>query len=214
MKNSIVKLMLILISLSSIVLLQSCDKLKSKKEALKNKFDLTGKMYSIVPKTTSVFWTGYKTTKKTPVKGQFMKVDITNIKKAKTAKKAIDGISFSIPVSSLFSNEESRDSKLKESFFGAMTNTEFIKGTIHIENDTLARVSLTMNAITKDVDLSYFIDGQMLSMDGNIDVSTWNALNALASLHKVCEEKHTGDDGVSKTWSDVAIHVASYLKVE
>ncbi len=191
----------------------SCDNFQKKKNK-SNPYDLTGKMYSVEAKTTTVFWTGYKTSAKTPVKGQFTNLTIDNVKKAKTAREAIDGITFSIPVSSLFSKNKTRDSKLKEFLFGAMDKTEFITGNIHIVNDSLAHADISMNAVTHRVPLHYFIDGQMLSMDADIDLSDWKALDALASLHEVCKEKHTGDDGVSKTWSEVGIHIASYLKVE
>ena len=209
MKKSFVALL----ALSLLFSVVSCEQFQKKGNA-KNPFDLSGKMYSVEAKTTTVFWTGYKTTAKTPVKGQFAKVDIANIKKAKTAREAINGITFSIPVSSLFSKDEERDSKLKEFLFGVMDKTEFITGIIHVVNDSIANADVRMNAVSHTVPLKYFIDGQMMSMDGNIDLSDWKALDALASLHKACEEKHTGDDGVSKTWSEVGIHIVSYLKVE
>jgi hypothetical protein len=40
-----------------------------------------------------------------------------------------------------------------------------------------------------------------------MDITNWNPLDALASLNKVCEILHTGRDGVSKTWSDVALNI-------
>jgi len=191
----------------------SCEQL-NKKDSKINQFDKTGKKYSLFPTTTSVFWTGYKTTDKKAVKGQFMKLNITKTKVGNTAKEAIDGVEFSIPVSSLFSNEESRDSKLKDFFFKIMDQTDFLTGSLHIENDTLIHVNLKMNGITKNLPMSYFISGQMLSMKGTMNLDDWNAQKALTSLHQVCEEKHTGDDGVSKTWSEVGISVESYLKVK
>lgn len=201
------------ILLLGIFLLSSCDQV-IKSTSKENQFDNTGKMYSIVPKTTTVFWTGYKTTAKTPVKGQFTKLIVTASKPAKSAREAIDGVEFSIPVSSLFSNEESRDTKLKVMFFGVMDQTEFLSGSLHIVNDTLANVNLKMNGVSKEFPLSYFISGQMLSMEGSINVEEWNGLAAITSLHTVCEDKHTGSDGISKTWSEVGINVESYLKVD
>lgn len=191
----------------------SCDQVKKDKSSL-DQFDKTGKMYSIEPKTTTIFWTGYKTTAKTPVKGKFTKLTILNSKQAKTAREAIDGLEFSIPVSSLFSNEESRDTKIKELFFGIMDQTELLSGKINIVNDTLAHVNLKMNGVTKEFPLSYFISGQMLSMQGMLNLDNWNTKIAMESFHKACEDKHTGSDGISKTWHEVGINVESYLKVE
>ncbi len=191
----------------------SCDQFKKQKNT-EDQFDITGKKYMLVPETTSVFWTAYKTSEKTPVKGQFMKLEIKNPKKADTAKDALDGIAFSIPVSSLFSNEEIRDSKLKEFFFGVMDQTEFLSGVLHIENDTLAMASVQMNGVTKVVPLTYFLDGQMISMNGKMNLNDWNAQKALISLNKVCEDLHKGPDGKSVTWDEVGINIESYLKVE
>ena len=200
-------------SLFILLLVASCDQFKKPKNT-EDQFDKTGKKYSLVAETTSVFWTGYKTTEKTPVKGQFMKINIDDPKKADTAKEALDGVNFSIPVSSLFSNDESRDTKLKGLFFGVMDQTELLSGSIHLENDTLANVSLHMNGLTKTIPLTYFISGQMLSMQGSMNVEDWNTQKALASLHVACKEQHTGADGISKTWGEVGINVESYLKVE
>jgi len=191
----------------------SCDLFKKDSPKV-DQFDKTGKLYSIEPRTTTVFWTGYKTTAKTPVKGQFTKLEILNIKKEKTARAAIDGLEFSIPVSSLFSNEATRDTKLKDFFFSVMDNTSSLTGTLQVVNDTLAQAELKMNGVSKTIPLTYFIDGQMLSMQGKLNVLDWNTQEALASLHKVCEEKHTGDDGISKTWEEVGVNIESYLKVE
>ena len=46
-------------------------------------------------------------------------------------------------------------------------------------------------------------------MNANMDITNWNALDALAALNKVCEILHTGADGVSKTWSDVALNITT-----
>lgn len=213
MQTKITKSTSLLFSIVLMLTLVSCDQL-SKTKKTQNQFDKTGKMFSMVPETTSVFWTGYKTTSKTPVKGQFMKLNITNPKQASTAKEAIDGIEFSIPVSSLFSNDESRDTKLKDFFFKVMDQTAFLSGSVSIQNDTLIHVALKMNGLTKTIPMSYFLNGQMLSMQGKLDLADWNAQEALNSLHQVCEEKHTGNDGISKTWSEVGLSVESYLKVE
>lgn len=201
------------LSLFLLVFTISCDQVK-KSEPKKNQIEPTAKMYSIVPKTTTVFWTGYKTNDKIPVKGKFTKLDITANKPAKTAREAIDGVEFSIPVSSLFSNEASRDKKLKEMFFGVMDHTASLTGTITVANDSIANINLKMNGVSKEFPLSYVISGQMLSMEGSINVEDWNGQAAIASLHAVCKDQHTGADGISKTWSEVGISVESYLKVD
>ena len=80
----------------------------------------------VKPEATSVKWTAYKTTEKKGVNGVFTVLNFEN-KEGTTAQEALNNLSFSIPVSSLFSKDETRDVKLKESFFGAMLDTEFLK---------------------------------------------------------------------------------------
>src|SRR5210317_1318934 len=70
------------------------------------------KAYLINLEKSSIHWTAYKTTDKVPVKGTFKTFNIENIKKGNSALEALNGIKFSIPVSSIFSKDSIRDGKL------------------------------------------------------------------------------------------------------
>lgn len=121
---------------------------------------------------------------------------------------------FSIPVSGLFTNDatNTRDAKIKTSFFGAMLDTDLIKGTIKISNNIYS-ASITMNGVTHDLPLEVTItEGRRVAMTGTMNLKNWDALGALESLNKVCFDLHKGADGVSKTWEDVAIEVNTYLR--
>jgi hypothetical protein len=39
-----------------------------------------------------------------------------------------------------------------------------------------------------------------------MNLEDWDGLAAVASINKACEALHTGQDGISKTWSEVAVH--------
>lgn len=169
--------------------------------------------YVIEPLTTKVGWTAYKTTDKVAVKGEFTKVDV-KIHSAPTVKEALNNTEFSIPVSSIFSKNEARDNKLKQFFFGVMDATELLSGTIHLTSENKGTVELKMNGISKSFPIDYIISGQMVTMSGTLNLDDWNAQSAVESLNKVCAELHKGADGVSKTWSEVKIDVATYLKAE
>jgi len=56
--------------------------------------------FSVIGETSVVKWTAYKTTDKVAVKGKFNDINVTNSKQAKTIEEALNGILFSIPVSS------------------------------------------------------------------------------------------------------------------
>jgi len=47
-----------------------------------------------------------------------------------------------------------------------------------------------------------------------MNLENWNALDAVSSINKACEALHTGADGVSKTWSEVAVQANVLLKKE
>ena len=46
-------------------------------------------------------------------------------------------------------------------------------------------------------------------MKATMNVTNWNASDALSSLNKVCIDLHRGADGVSKTWSEVGLNITS-----
>ena len=167
--------------------------------------------FVVKPEATSVKWTAYKTTEKKPVGGEFITLNFDN-KSGATPHEALNGLQFSIPVSSLFTKDESRDAKLKTSFFGSMIDPSILRGTIKYENEDYS-ATITMNGVTTDLPLQVSIsDERRVTMKGTMQLKDWNALGALEALNKVCFDLHKGPDGVSKTWEDVAIEVNTFLR--
>ncbi|WP_372793587.1 YceI family protein [Lutibacter sp.] len=191
-----------------ITTISSCKK-NEKKEAKQ-----VEKGYTVEEKTTTINWIAYKTTSKVPVKGQFTKVNIKNAKTSSTAIEALNGLKFNIPVSSLFTKDTIRDAKLKKFFFGSMKNTEVISGSINMINETSGSVELTMNGISQTLPITYVISDQMATIEAVMNLDNWQAQLAIEALNTVCKDLHSGDDGISKTWSEVKIEVATYLKYE
>ena len=178
------------------------------KEVVENSFIL-------IKDSTKVSFTAYKTTDKVPVGGKFLKIDITDAKSGTTALEALNGAAFSIPVSSLFTNDATgtRDPKLLEFFFGAMTNTELIAGKFRTDANNTCSIEVTMNGETSIIPLEYNkVNDTSITFNGTLDLENWNALDALASINKACKELHTGTDGVTKTWSDVAVQAHVLLQ--
>ncbi|MFI1771624.1 YceI family protein [Thalassobellus citreus] len=169
--------------------------------------------FVVKPEATSVKWTAYKTTEKKPVGGEFKILKFEN-KSGETPQEALNNLSFSIPISGVFTNDatNTRDAKIKTSFFGAMLDTDILKGTIKVTNNSYS-ASITMNGVTHDLPLEVKItEGRRVSMTGTMNLKDWDALGALESLNKVCFDLHKGADGVSKTWEDVAIEVNTFLR--
>jgi len=196
------------IILFSITLIISLTAISCKKEV--KKFEPA--QFSIEPSTVSIFWTAFKTIDTIAVKGEFKTLEITNIKKANTALEALDGTQFSIPVSSLFSNNDDRDNKLKQLFFGVMKNTVSLTGTLNLKNDSTGSINLSMNGVSNEIPITYVVSGQLVEFSGKLDINDFNGQTALESLAKACFDLHKGADGVSKTWSHVEVSAVVYLR--
>lgn len=203
-----ISILLLAITLSVFV---SCK--EEKKETTTTEDVKTTKQFVVKPEATSVKWTAYKTTDKVGVNGEFTTVKFDN-KSGATPEEALNNLSFSIPVSSLFTNDatNTRDAKIKNSFFGSMIDTDLISGTLKYK-DSKYVASLTMNGVTNDLPLEVGIeDERRVTLKGTMDLNNWNAIEALNALNKVCFDLHKGADGVSKTWEDVAIQIETYLR--
>lgn len=203
-----ISILLLAITLSVFV---SCK--EEKKETTTTEEVKTTKQFVVKPEATSVKWTAYKTTDKVGVNGEFTTVKFDN-KSGATPEEALNNLSFSIPVSSLFTNDatNTRDAKIKNSFFGSMIDTDLISGTLKYK-DSKYVASLTMNGVTHDLPLEVGIeDERRVTLKGTMDLNNWNAIEALNALNKVCFDLHKGADGVSKTWEDVAIQIETYLR--
>lgn len=188
------------------------DVKKENKEEVK---EVKTEMYSLVQDSTKVSFTAYKTSEKKPVGGQFTKININESNTGPTALEALNGTSFSIPVSSLFTNDATgtRDPKIIEFFFNVMKNTSLITGIFKVEGNDKCSIAITLNGVTTEVPLSFKTTSEnRYTFNGTIQLEEFDALGAVASINKACEALHTGPDGVSKTWSDVAIQAEVLLQ--
>jgi hypothetical protein len=62
------------------------------------------------------------------VKGKFTIVVVTSGGEGNSVKEAINNGEFSIPISSIFTSDSSRDYKIRKFFFGVMDNTNYYQG--------------------------------------------------------------------------------------
>lgn len=203
--------------LFSSILFISCKK-ETSQPTVETKKETTKQItYRIDANASEVHWTAYKTTAKKAVKGVFTKLNISNSTNSNTKQGVFDNLEFNIPISSFFSKDETRDTKIKALFFGVMDNTTLISGTFSNVNGNDSKGTLTlnlkMNNETVAIPMSYSIDNNIISINGNIaNLMDWKIEKAFNSLHKACELLHTGEDGKSKTWEDVAISAVVVLK--
>lgn len=206
------KKILILIVCSTVFLAVSCKK-KEKKEVEKEE-SISKKVapFSLKNADNNIGFTAYKATEKIPVKGTFKKVELINNFEGNTIKEAIDKAVFKIPISAIETADSGRNYKIKKFFFGAMENTLALTGTLNLKDDTKGFVELTMNNITEIVPFNYTINGTTFSIETSINLEKWNTKKAIDSLNEACKALHIGEDGVSKTWTEVAISISSTFK--
>lgn len=168
--------------------------------------------YSLKNADNSINFTAYKTTAKVPVNGTFKKIEITKGGEGNSVKEAMNGAEFNIPISGLETKDNGRNLKIRKFFFSVMENTASLTGKLNIETDSTGIADFTMNGVTEKLPFKYSIDGKNFTMSSTMDIEKWNAKSAIESLNKVCKDLHTGEDGVSKTWSEVAINASSTFK--
>ena len=197
------KISLLILGLA-FVTFTSCKKEEKTETPTETKEEV--KDLTIVNDSTKVKWTGFKTTDKVAVNGIFKEIELKNVKTGNTPEEVLEGVAFSIPVSSLFSNDPTgtRDPKLIDVFFGTMKNTELLSGILNFRDNQLF-MTLSMNDVTKQVPLEYTFENNLLSMKTTLNLNDFGGETALAAISKACFDLHKGADGVSKTWETVDI---------
>ena len=161
---------------------------------------------------TILKWTAYKTTDKLGVKGTFNEIIVDNNKNETSIENIINSTKFRIPTSTVYTGNAPRDVLIKTYFFGAMMNTDTIYGSFSSAKDGKGLVAIKMNNVEFENDFTYSFRNDSLKINASLLLDNWNGYTALSSLHEQCFDKHTGPDGVSKTWPDVDLEIISVLK--
>ena len=157
-------------------------------------------------------WTAYKFTEKTGVPGTFNEISVTAGEDATSIEDLLTSVNFSINTGSVNSNEPVRDAKIAQFFFGTMSNTETITGKIVNVDGEKATISLTINELTMDLPTIIKISGDTINLSATVDFKEFGGEEAVAMLHQVCSEKHTGEDGKSIFWDVVDINIQTLYK--
>ncbi|MGB0165539.1 MAG: YceI family protein [Luteibaculum sp.] len=164
---------------------------------------------------TTVLWEAYKFTERAAVGGKMDSIVVSNVKESNDALKVVENASFEVYTSSVNSENSDRDMKIQKYFFGNLQMPEKITGKVlRWEGATAGKayLEISMNGITKEMPFEYELsDKQRVKLTGQLDVTEFQAGNAIAALNKICKELHTGSDGKSKLWPDFKITVVTDL---
>jgi hypothetical protein len=172
------------------------------------------------PASVQVVWTAFKTTQKLGVNGNFTSVKVTapakgvgslpGLLNALRAEIKLDG------ASSLSTGNPGRDQTLFDHFFkylkGPVQIQGRIKGAKGNEEGGELKLLLTLNGKKNEIPMTWTRtpEGGVVAK-GNLDVLELGLKTAFDDLHKTCEALHTGPDGISKTWSEVALQIQAKL---
>lgn len=172
--------------------------------------------YSYDASTTKLTWTSFKTSAKVAVGGSFDTYSVVGTEPSNSEAAVFQNATFSIVTGSVNTGNTERDPKLVKFFFNTMVESDTITGGIKkiseaVDGKGAAIIYINMNGVERDVNATYTLLGTELTLTATIDVANWEATNAIDALNTECKDLHTGDDGVSKLWSEVTIEIYSNL---
>jgi hypothetical protein len=168
--------------------------------------------YSVVSENSTLEWTAFKFTERKGVTGTFREINIDGLDSSEDPKTLIESLSFSIPTSTVETENTERNGKISKQFFGTIS-TENITGEVKsLGKNGKAAISIKMNGISKDVTGEYTLNAGTFVFKASIDVLDWNAGEGIEALNTICKDLHTGADGVSKLWSEVDLNYTLVLK--
>ena len=168
-------------------------------------------LYSYNEGSTEFTWTAYKTSAKVGVPGTFNEITVTS-EASENAMEVIESIEFSMNTSTVESTNPERDAKIAESFFGTINTPEITGKVTGVNEETgMATIMIMMNGIAFEIEGDYTMEDEKFSYSSTIDVSSWNGMAGIDALNEVCSLLHTGDDDVSKLWSEIGLSFTTTL---
>ena len=161
-----------------------------------------------------VTFEGYKTNFKAGVTAKFDKVKYkVGSNSAENVIELLSGYSVEIDKNSVNAGNSLITKSLLRYFFNKIDGDKIsaeilgLKPIYYKTKKGSLDLNITMNGITKKVEMFYYKEGDFIYGEGEIDILDFNASKAFESISKACYNKHLG-----KTWSDVGIDFM--IKVE
>lgn len=172
-----------------------------------------GCTYSVASDAVKVEWTAFKLTEKVGVTGTFNTTTQAGPTEADSLVALAKGLSMKIDGASVESNNPGRNATISQFFFQQFSPPAEITGKVEsVEGDDskgTLNIAVTMNGTTKTVPFAYTISkDHAVEATATIDMMDFAMQKPFDTLHQACEEQHTGEDGVSKTWTDVDLKLS------
>lgn len=171
-------------------------------------------LHSIKKGSEKLTWTGYKYTAKAPVSGTFDKIVYTQKNEgAESMSELIESIEFVIDTNSTNSGNAARDTTLKKTVFGYLETPDTISGKFSNATQLDVVAELVANQKMKTKLKLEAADGKLVAT-GSLDLLEDGLKKSYDSVHIACKGLHTGEDGISKTWSTVDIKIEADYEVK
>lgn len=167
--------------------------------------------YSYNEGSTEFTWTAFKTPEKVGVPGSFNDIKVES-ESSDDKMAVLESLSFSMETATVETNNEDRNGKIADKFFGTISTPQITGKVKSIGEDGKATFEVTMNGITKDVTGEYTLEENTFSFNSSIDVADWDAMAGIAALNEICHSLHMTDgQGESKLWSEVDLSFKTTL---
>ncbi len=167
--------------------------------------------YSYNEGSTNFQWTAFKTTAKVAVVGGFNEIEVTS-ESSDDAMAVLNSMAFKMNTASVETNNEERNLKIATNFFETINTSEIIGNVVSIDENGKCVININMNGMSIDVEGDYTFEDNKFTFDTMIDVASWNAITGIDALNEICKDLHTGEDGISKLWSEVQLSFSTTLK--
>ncbi|NDG85317.1 MAG: hypothetical protein EBX52_09830 [Proteobacteria bacterium] len=176
--------------------------------------------HSLDSQSLQVNWTAFKTTAKVPVKGSFAEVALLgDLESTQGVPGLLSGLDAEIDLKDekgIRTGNPARDLTLFKHFFGLFKKSPLMKGEIRSvhgdDHDGSFELHLTLNQKTRPIPMHYRRDAKgAFEATGNLDVLDFGLSGPFEDLHQTCKALHTGNDGISKTWSQVVLKIEARI---
>ncbi|MGM5629378.1 YceI family protein [Apibacter raozihei] len=143
-------------------------------------------------------WTAFKTDKKVPVAGTFLKISLTGVKEDLAIPESLVNARFICDGTTTSTGDTARDGTLTTFFFKRLSNPEISGYFQKFENNT-AYIVIQLNGKSVTKEFPYELKGNQIIIKGSVDIlNDFNAQKPFTSLHRACYDLHEG-----KTWTNV-----------
>lgn len=202
---------------------ESKEKESTKKETKKDEAPEMECTYTFVDAKTEVNWVGFKHSTRVAVRGLFRDVQYKGEHTASDIQSLIGGIEGFVVTRSVWSNDTTRDRKLRDNFFSVLTASDTVSARVSSfmpkfddEGNASGECMLALNFNGREnlIGATYTVKNEEeLMIEASLSLNEWKAEEALASIHEVCSEKHTlADDGEAITHEDVKIELKTRIE--